>query len=227
MENLFDHSLETDKQRRTMRKLGFRDFPKKDYEAKKEILGSDQRVSALEAITTTTNPTSKKEVKKGIVIEVKEKGLISAEVLKHNPVVYIGSGTDIEYPLALGGRNIIMVDPLLAREDVRLEIIKRIKAIITENPLVDDVFISFKFDFGNGPEDVKVELVARNYPYSEGKRMADDYSLPEETGVVVLYAPAGVTIDDSKVRESLVRGGVLINEYTITTKDGESTDMGS
>ncbi|PIQ91731.1 MAG: hypothetical protein COV70_02140 [Parcubacteria group bacterium CG11_big_fil_rev_8_21_14_0_20_39_22] len=87
------------------RKLGFRDFPKRTIEEKRGLLGSEERVRALDAITTTTLPASKKEIKKGVVLEVAEQNLISPEVLRNNLLVYIGSGTDIEYALALGGEK--------------------------------------------------------------------------------------------------------------------------
>ena len=226
MENFPTNQPET-KEQRMKRMMGLRDFPKRTVEDKKALLGSDRRVSVLDAITTTTNPASKREVKKGIVLEAVEKGLVSSELLRQNPVVYIGSGTDIEYPLALGGRNIIMVDPLLGHEEARQELIQKIERIISEDPLMEDKVISFKFDFGNGPEDVKVELVTKHYPYSEDRRTEDDYDLPEEIGAAILYAPAGVIIDDSKVRERLTDRGVIINEYTVTKKNGESIDMGN
>ena len=226
MENFPKNQPET-KEQLMKRLMGLRDFPLRTVDEKRALLGSDSRVFVLDAISTTTNPASKREIKKGIVLEVTEKGLIPEEVLKHNPIVYIGSGTDVEYPLALGGRNIIMVDPLLGHEEARQELVQKIEGIIADNPLIEDKVISFKFDFGNGPEDVKVELVTKHYPYSEDRRTEDDYDLPEEIGAAILYAPAGVIIDDSKVRERLTDGGVIINEYTVTKKDGESVDMGN
>ena len=98
----FPSSQPETREQKIRKMLGLRDFPQKTLEEKKNILGSDQRVQVLDSIATTTHPNSKKEVKKGVVLEIAEKKLIAPEILEKYPIVYIGSGTDIEYPLALG-----------------------------------------------------------------------------------------------------------------------------
>jgi hypothetical protein len=227
MEN-FPISQSETKEQRMKRMMGLRDFPKKTSEEKMSVLGNEQRLIVLDAIDTTTYPRSKREVKKGIVLEVADKVLISDEILRNHPVVYIGSGTDIEYPLALGGRIIVMVDPLLGHEEARKELLEKVQKYSGANLVEsDNGIIDFPFDFGSGEESVKVELAAVHYPYQENLRKEDDYQLPQDIGVVILYAPAGVIVDEGEVKEKLTEGGAIINEYTLTTKDGKSVDLGS
>lgn len=73
---------------------------------------------AFEQIDAATVPRKGAiEHKKRTVIEVREKKLIDQEVLKNNPTVYVGAGIDFEYPLSLGAREIILVDPVLKDGD--------------------------------------------------------------------------------------------------------------
>ncbi len=211
------------------RLLGLRTFPKRTTEEKRTLLGSDQRFAALDSITTTTLPVSKKEVKKGIVLELVDKALISSELLKDHPLVYIGSGIDVEYPLAIGGRMIQMVDTLLSDPKMQEEVIAKIAKLISKNPDVVGNTLHFNFDFGSGQESVSIELVPKFLPYSEEKRLEDDFMLPSDIGVVLLYASQGpggsVKVSDA-MKERLVDGGVIIDDYQIITKDGVTTELG-
>lgn len=202
-------SRETENQR--MRHLlGLREFPKRNVEEIRLLLGSDQRLAALEAIATDTLPRSKKDVKKGIALEAAEKGLISKEVLQGHSLTYIGSGTDIEYPLALGARIITMVDPIFADPKAQEEVLEKVKRLISKTPVVSGKILNFQFDFGEGQEEVTVKLVAKSYPYTEGVRAANDFDIEPDTGVIVLYASQGprgqVSVRDS-MKEKLSAGG--------------------
>jgi hypothetical protein len=207
------------------RLLGLREFPKKSKEEKKAILGSDQRVMALDSISTSTNPRSKREVKKGIVLETVEKELIPPDTLKHHPIVYIGSGIDVEYPLALGGRHILMVDPFLADENAKKEILQNLEKLAGTVSNIAET-IEFKFDFGEGLEDVKVHMIAKPYPYSEKQRKDTDYVIPMDAAAILSYAPEGISFDTDLLREKLSDGGVLIHEYILTNKDGTDIELG-
>lgn len=193
------------------------------------MLGSEQRLRALNAITTTTLPVSKSEVKKGIVLELTDRALISPEMLRTHPLVYIGSGTDVEYPLAIGGRSIQMVDTLLVDPKMQDEVVAKIARLINQTPEILNDTIHFAFDFGSGPESVSVMLVPKFLPYSEEKRLEDDFVLPSDMGAILLYASQGpggsVRVTDA-MKEGLVDGGVIINDYSVVTKDGTVTDLG-
>lgn len=212
------------------RLLGLRDFPQKTPKEKQTILGSEARVRALDAISTSTLPLKKKEVKKGIVLELAEKGLISIEVLRNHPLVYLGSGTDIKYSLALGGRVILMVDPILKDEEIQKEVIAKIQKIVGENIKITEKTLVFKFDFGEGEEDVRVELVTKPYPSNEEMRTEEDFDIPENAGLIVLYASQGpdgsIRVSDS-MREKLASDGAIIYEHQLIPKEGAILEMGN
>ncbi|MEI6346235.1 MAG: hypothetical protein WCO79_03310 [bacterium] len=217
------------KDQRMRRLLGLRDFPKRTVEEKRMLLGSEQRLAALDAITTTTLPVSKKEVKKGIVLELADKAIISADTLRTHPLVYIGSGTDIEYPLAIGGRQIQMVDTLLSDEKMQEEVIAKITKLISAAPEVSSGTIHFTFDFGSGPEPVSVMLVSKFLPYFEEKRLEGDFVLPSDIGAIVLYAsqgPGGCVGVTDAMKEKLVDGGAIVVEHQVITKNGTVTELG-
>lgn len=206
--------------------LGLRDFPKRTSEEKVELLGSEQRVRTLDNITTTTLPISKKEMKKGVVLEIIEKKLLSDEILRNYPIVYIGSGTDVEYPLALGGRNIVMVDPILEDEQAINELIGKIKTLTDQDVQNNFGKITFTFDFGSGSENVVVELATRPYD----KTIEDRYEIPDNSGAIVLFAsqgPSGLVRVDDNMKEKLVEGGVIIEDTTLMKKSGENVELGS
>ena len=210
----FRQQITESKEQKLKRRLGFRDFPQRNFEEKKVLLGSNERVRALDAITTTTLPVSKREVKKGVVLEIAEKYLISSELLRQHPLVYIGSGTDIEYPLALGGRNIIMVDHILKDEIIQKEVVEKVRKLIEEEPIVSGQKIDFSFDFGNGKESVSVELVAKSYSPKD----INGYNIPSNTGLIVLYAsqgPSGTVSIDENMKLKLTEEGVILEETRI------------
>jgi hypothetical protein len=215
MEKIPNFNPET-REAKIRRMLGLRDFPKRTQEEKLKLLGSQQRLNVLNSITTTTLPISKKEMKKGAVLEIIEKRLLSDEILRNHPLVYIGSGIDIEYPLALGGRHIIMVDPIFVDETAISEVIERIKVACNKEAKDDDGKLSFTFDFGSSNEDVLVELSAK--PYSNSN---EGYVIPENTGAIVLYAsqsPSGVVRVDEHMKSKLVENGIIIEDTTVTKK---------
>lgn len=150
--------------------LGLRDFKERMREEKFELLGSEERLRAFENISTTTFPIGKKsEMKRGIVLELIEKNFLPTEVLQKYPLVYIGSGLDVEYPLAIGGRHIIMVDPIFADSQAEEEIVEKIKSIIKRE--INKGFLvgqlNFTFDFGAGIESVVVQLIPKLYERDE------------------------------------------------------------
>jgi hypothetical protein len=215
------------KESRMKRLMGFRGFPKRTQEEKLALLGSEERVQALDSITTTTLPSSKKEMKKGVVLEVAERHLISEEILRTYPLVYLGSGIDIEYALALGGKIIVLVDPILAIPEIKTEAIEKIKHLSSDVVIEGDT-CAFEFDFGNGKERVTTELVAKAY-----SKETDSYALPDKIGAMVLYASQGprgrITVDNS-VKERIIDGGIIIEDTTaIIIKDGqeELIELGS
>ena len=193
------------------RLLGLRDFNIFSPEEKTALLVSKDRLSALEAIDTNTMPRGpKREMKRGIVLEVLKQKLLSVEILRNNPLVYLGSGFDVEYPLALGAHKIIMVDPIFSEEDACEEVRSRIEDLGLSGVTRDNKTITFEFNFGDGHESVSVDLIPEEYPMYAGET---GYSIPETAGHIVLYASQGpegiITVTDEMKSRVLAKGAIL------------------
>lgn len=205
------------------RLLGLRDFEALTPEQKQDIFVSGERLAAFEGITTNTMPIDKKtSMKKGIAAEVAKREIIPELVLKEFPVVYIGSGTDVEYPLVLGGRHIVMIDPIFKDERARQEVIEKIVKLIKENPVTSPEVITFQFDFGKGKENVEIKLIPESYSIEDGKEVG---LLPDKVGVLILFASQGpkgsVRIDDN-MKGKVVNGGCILKEANVLAKDKET-----
>lgn len=204
-----------------MRRLGFRDFPERSEERKRELLQSAPRQAAFDHIDTNTMPRSKREIKKSVVLEVIEQHLIPDGILRGHKLVYIGSGADVEYPLALGGRNIVMVDPIFSDPRAVQDTVSQVRRIVAEVVMEDTKKLSFDFDFGSGPEPVVVELDERSYGDGGG------YDMPSEAGAIILFAsqsPSGRVDVDDNMRSKLADGGSIISDTTVLTKKGDAIE---
>lgn len=115
--------------------------------------------------------------KKNIISETRVRNLLPEDVLKQYPTVYAGSGTDIEYPLCLGSRKIIMVDPLFIDESAKEEVDSRIGQITGEGLQKDGDTRTFQFDFGSGKESVTVEYVGADFT-SKVSESSQEHSEP-------------------------------------------------
>lgn len=94
--------------------------------------------------------------KRAFIVDIRTDGLLDEAIMQRHPVVYAGSDKDIHYPLCLGARTIMMVDPIFEDPKQRIEVEARIAAIITHQPEWIGDGLEFKFDFGKGDEDVLV-----------------------------------------------------------------------
>lgn len=219
MEEFPQQKTQTETKEQKMRRLlGLRRFPKLSDDEKKELLGSNERLQVLNRIKTVTLPVgAKAEVKKGVVLEMIKSHLVSDEVLRSHPLVYIGSEADIEYPLALGGRYIVMVDPVLANEEAVKEILARVEKIVKEKiPFSDNKKLSFDFDFGAGKEKVTIQIEARPYGGETG------YKLPDNTGLIVLYASGVFSTEDKEMKSKIAPGGAILEETRMITRDANT-----
>lgn len=201
----------------TKRLLGIRDFAPVSLEKKRQLLGSEERLAALAAIDTSTMPRRpKREMKHGIVLDVLQRRLLSSELLREHPLIYIGSGTDIEYPLALGGRQVIMVDTIFEDQTAIQDVVERVKKITSEEVRKgSDGKLTFAFDFGDGKEGVIVTFVSKPYMPDDS---ANGYSIPESTGAIVLFAsqgPSGLVHSDEHMKSKLTNGGIILEEADV------------
>lgn len=192
---------------------------------RKMLLGSVQRSKAYDAIDTNTNPRQPNiEKKKGIIAEVLEKRLIPDVVLKDKKTVYIGSATDVAYPLALGARNIVLADPCFSQDEWCTTLGDRIKALIGEGVTEEEGIFTFEFDFGQGNETVRIQVAAQEYiPEEFRKIQASSFELPKDTGVVMLFATQGGASGAVAVTESLLSKvdshGAVIQDADIFLQD--------
>ncbi len=100
--------------------------------------------------------------------EVVRQELLSQELLRTLPTVYLGSGTDVDYPIALGARRIELVDPIFADPQAITDLEERLKRITTkEIKLNRDGVTAIPFDFGSGPETLYLTIIPKAY-YQEG-----------------------------------------------------------
>jgi hypothetical protein len=186
-------------------------------------------VPIVDNIETSTSMGSKliADQKRGIVSEVVKQKLVPDEVLRNSTTVYLGSHTDIEYPLTLGSRDIEMVDYTLKEPTFQEEVKNRIKALINKDPEIQGDQINFEFDFGQGPEPVIVKLKPEWYGQLP-KQAASDlaaYTPPEKIGAILSYAgqgPAGrIEVGDDLKSKLVTDGGILIDN-TFSRLDRET-----
>jgi hypothetical protein len=202
------------------RLLGLREFDPTEPAELKDLFGSDERISIWNSIETDTYPRGpKREMKKNLVVEVLKKKLIDEELLKENPVVYIGSGVDIDYPLSLGARNITMIDPIFCDEAAIQDIKGRIERFKPEK--ISENRFKFDFDFGKGKESVNMTLSPETYGQETGSAI-----LPERVAAILLFAsqsPAGTVEPDEVMKKRLARGGLILNNADVIkiTDQGE------
>ncbi len=190
-------------------------------ERKELYLRSIEHKKAFENIDTSTNPRkAKTEQKRGIASEIIERGLISEEILRNFPIVYLGSGADVEYPLALGGRRILMVDYILKDPRIQNEIRNRVGALINQEvPLIDNK-LTFEFDFGGGSEEVVVEIHPEVYnpPTEDMAREYRTFVPPQQVGVILSFAPQGpmgpIQLDED-IKSKVVEGGAIIGDNSV------------
>jgi hypothetical protein len=192
-----------------------------------KYLITPERMRSFDAISTTTNPRkAKTEQKKGIVSEILFNDLISKNILKDYPTLYLGAGTDVEYPLALGSREIIMLDYILDDKDVVENLIKSISDAIGQDPEMNGDEIRFPFDFGEGKEEVVVKLIAKNY--SPEQQTPDAFISPEKIGMILTFAPQGpmgVIVTGDDLKSKVVSGGAILEDGYLTTFDSQTHEQ--
>jgi hypothetical protein len=199
-------------------KIKFRQFSDTQ---KKEYLISDERIKAFEDISTTTLPSKEKaNQKRGIISELIQDKIISDEVLKNYKTVYLGSGTDIEYPLALGCRHTVMVDYIFNSPEAKKELIEKLQSLINKDVTLINNNINFRFDFGSGNEDATIELSPTMYLSGHHKQTGsvDIFKAPDNVGVIICYAsqgPGGAISVGEDLKSKLVDSGVLLDNLQV------------
>ncbi len=202
--------------------------PKDSVEVLDPLFPSVDLRNAFQKLSIKTSPEYTEDLlddKKRLLIEVLETNKLPKEILKTNETIYISSSIDVEYLLCLGARKITLVDPSLADENVRNNLVEKIKLFDQNVQLkLTDKQMHFSFDFGQGKEDVIISLEPKIYrkEKSDHHKEAgeDDYALPSKVGMVVGYRTQDALIWDKEIKDSLVSGGaILVDAETMPISD--------
>lgn len=57
------------------------------------------------------------EHKKSNVLRIRSQKLLEEKIVGKLPTLYVGSGLDFEYPISLGVRNLVMIDPIFTEQE--------------------------------------------------------------------------------------------------------------
>jgi len=209
------------------RRIGLRDFDSRSPEEVSKLLASDMRRKAFAYLDTVTPfRQAQREQKKQIALEFLSRRIVSQEILKNYPMVYIGSRFDIEYPLVLGARDIVLADPVFKSEQAEGQVAARIEQLTGVAPESTGNIIHFDFEFEAGKsEHVSVALVAEEYPITQPE---NETCIPAETGSVLLFASKsekGVVGADPHMLEKIIPGGVIVDGPDVVTKDPDTKSM--
>ncbi|MFB6225987.1 MAG: hypothetical protein ABEJ02_01405 [Candidatus Paceibacteria bacterium] len=209
---------------------------------REKLLPSEDLKQIYEQLDFYSNREGKEEKlrqKKEMVEKIRSSEAFSQleSTLQENPMLYIGSGSDIELPLLLGAREVAMVE--------RKEIIDEIKSKLEDlgkdfdtTEKSDYIEIEFSFDFGDGEEEVQFKIYENEIYGSEDlvkdqkkqiqelqNKLKGDHDLTsrvnqidrfettEEFGAILTYSLVGQQIDhDSQMFSKLKDGGYIISD---------------
>lgn len=161
--------------------------------------------------------------KRATVFEVREKNILSPERQLNGMAVYIGSGTDIEYPLCMGMCNIFLVDPCLCGPRMVDDLVNRVEQIIGKGKVTrGNGQISFIFDSkSSNPEIVVVHLVDRHARIGPVAPTQGAYILNSDTKIFLLlaFASGGYIDEDQKLLDAVEAGGYIIASVSSSKDD--------
>jgi|GEM_PF-2638920 len=126
----------------------------------------------------------------------------------HSPTMYLASGLDIEFPLLLQSRHIIMVDPCFSQIDSVHRIVSKINQYDSYDPEVKQIspyhhHIKFRFNFGRDLETVNLDLFGKRY---------QEYQNFLPLGCILEYnSSLNHSLAKSDLITKLMTGGLIIN----------------
>lgn len=207
-------------------RIGVRDFDERSEAERNALLGSPMRQKAFDSLDTVTPFRAvQREQKKNTALELIAR-VVTPELLKSHPLVYIGSGSDVEYPLVLGARDIVLIDPVFRSPDAAGTIAARVEQLTSVQPHIEENTISFEFEFEQGkPEPVCVTLIPESYPVHEAET---ERVLPPDAGYIVLFASKSIDTvvrPDEYMLQRLAPGGAIIDGPDVVTRDPETGGM--
>lgn len=130
-----------------------------------QSLSLERALKSIQCHTAPVHQSTAIQRKRRIVERVNEGEFIPLPLLRAGPVLYIGSHTDLPFPLSLGFRKIILLDPSFQSPQTftSLHKIAREDLGVTIRTSSNQSVFEFEFDFGLGAEEVTVECVAKRY----------------------------------------------------------------
>jgi len=144
------------------------------------------------------------------------KSIIEESGVSHAPIMYIASGLDIEFPLLLQARHIIMVDPCFSREDAVNQIIAKVNQYDSYEPRITQISpshhnIKFRFNFGRDLEIVNLDLFGKRY---------EEYLNFLPLGAIIEYnSSLDHTLAKPDLLRKLMNGGLIINNQPSPIRD--------
>lgn len=137
------------------------------------------------------------------VLELNERRIIPAHCLRELPTLYLGAGYDLNYPLALGCKHVIMQDFGYNRNTQGHEIYepKSIIAEAEEQLGITGRWISDK--------SVRFDLYNVTVDFESG-RFPTEHSLPAKLGVVLGFNSWGIC-NHRDALDRLVSSGILLD----------------
>lgn len=133
---------------------------------------------------------------------------ITQSGVAHSPTMYLASGIDIELPLLLQSRHIIMVDPCFSQLKSVNYVINKVNQYDSCDPEIKQIspfhhHIKFRFNFGRDLETVNLDLFGKRY---------QEYQNFLPLGCILEYNSA---LDHSLAKSDLIAklmtGGLIIN----------------
>ena len=196
-------------------------LPQLSEAEEKALFPSVDRYYAYQQIQAETYPAKhKRAFKKGITRTIVEKNVLSEAVLTNKPTLYLGSGKDIAYLLALGVRKGYLIDPLFkevaAVTDLEAEITKMKPDAALQR---SENEIRFNFNFGHGDETTQVTLL----PVMYGR---EPIQLPKDIGLLVTFAsqgPEGAVAIGEDIMHNMATTAYILEENRLQTRQNGET----
>ncbi|MCA9388135.1 hypothetical protein KC644_00040 [Candidatus Berkelbacteria bacterium] len=147
------------------------------------------------------------------------------EIRDNTTWLYAGSGLDLYSPLFLGGKKIVMIDPLF-RSDSAIRKLKdlagrvilldaKIRGIEPEVSIIDENELCFELDLGEGPVEISIR-------WSSSK--LENYQAPkkERLGVIMGLIQPELQLDKALAMAHLEPGGYVICDWPLRSRyEGE------
>ncbi len=169
--------------------------------------------------------------------ELRERKLLDETLLRKAPAVYVGSGFDFEYPVLMGARRVMLVDPILSDERARKLLIERVEQISPVTETAGEVHFEMEFEPGE-KETVTLEIRPEMYgglptmPHTVAlTERFESFQTDEPISLLLGFRTEGMDIDtDPKMMDQIAPGGIVIadhmsSQYLHTLSDEEKARL--